>query len=461
MQGRGYLGFDTLVSVNNLSGLKTESVYGINTPYYFRYPVVTNSYVSGVKASTKTTTFVTQATGTGRYYSYPASSTSTDLVSNTTVTHKYKFDNYGNMTSDTAIIGSDAVVATTNTYAIVGGSVVPNKLSTTKTSSKYTGKPAFDTYKTFGYDAKGNLITTVDFADQALPVTSTHTVNTYGLPVSTTVSATGMASRTSYTDYDIKFRLPVRSKNALGHKSARTFNYALGVPLADSAANGLQTTYAYDEFGRLKSTTVPQGYSITQTMNWPRTGDPSGTIFSSTTTTPGKPTVKTCYDILGRAIRSEQNGFNNKKLTADFNYVPASYYGKAGLLTSQTSPYYTSETPEPVSYKYDAYGRVTETNDRGMTTLTAYSGKTVTTTNPSGQVTSKTVNAIGNLLSATDNGGTINYLYHSSGQPVSIAAVGATTTIEYDAYGRQVKLIDPDAGSVTNPSGIVSLMRML
>lgn len=57
------------------------------------------------------------------------------------------------------------------------------------------------------------------------------------------------------------------------------------------------------------------------------------------------------------------------------------------------------------------------------------------------------MNAIGNLLSATDNGGTINYLYHSSGQPVSIAAVGATTTIEYDAYGRQVKLIDPDAGT--------------
>ncbi|HNW55127.1 MAG TPA: toxin TcdB middle/N-terminal domain-containing protein, partial [Bacteroidales bacterium] len=258
MQGRGYLGFDTLVSVNSLSGIKTESVYGINTPYYFRYPVVTNSYVSNVATGIKTTNFVTQGRGTSGYYSYPASSTSTDLLSNTTVAHKYKFDNYGNMTSDTALIGSDAVVATNNTYAIVGDSAVPNKLSTTKTSSQYTGRAAFVTYKTFGYDAKGNLITTVDFADQAKPITSAYTLNNYGMPESTTVSAPGVTPRTSRTNYDTKYRLPVRSINALGYKSARTFNYALGVPLADSLPNGLQTTYAYDEFGRLKSTTVPQ-----------------------------------------------------------------------------------------------------------------------------------------------------------------------------------------------------------
>ncbi|MFA5971550.1 MAG: FG-GAP-like repeat-containing protein [Lentimicrobiaceae bacterium] len=447
LQGKGYLGFDTLVSVNNLSNIKTESCYGINSTYFFRYPLAVNSYVANVAANKKTFTFTTLSTGTKRYYSYPLQDISNDLVTNTTVTHDYTFDNAGNMLTDKATFGSDAVVTTTNDYIFKGGYIYKNRLNSSIVSSVYTGQPAFATKKSFTYDTKGNCTSTIDFADQAKPITSTYAFNSYGLPVSITISAIGITSRISRTDYDPKYRMPVRTINPVGYKSSRTYDYKYGVVLSDSAANGLITTYRYDEFGRMDTTLMPEGYAITQRLAWSKTGDPTGTFYSSTIFVPGKPTTKAYYDILGRAIRSESTGFANKTIYTDVNYVPATPYGKAGMLTSQSLPYYTGETPQPVKYKYDAYGRNTEIDDRAMTNKSSYSGKTVTNTDVANRTSTKTVNALGNVTAAIDNGGSIAYLYHSSGQPWQITAAGAVTTITYDAYGRQLTLADPDAGT--------------
>ena len=448
LQGKGYLGFDTLVSVNNLSNIKNESCYGINNIYYFRYPTAVNSYVANVAASKKTFTFTTLSTGTKRYYSYPLQDISNDLVTNTTVTHDYTFDNAGNMLTDKATFGSDAVITTTNDYIFVGGSYsYKNRINSSIVSSVYTGQPAFSTKKTYTYDTKGNCLSAIDFANQAKPITSTYVINSYGLPTSVTLSATGMTSRTNRTDYDSKYRMPVRSINPFGYKSSRTYDFKFGVALSDSSANGLITYYAYDELGRLKNTTVPQGYIMTQNLAWPKSTDPAGTIYSSTTIVPGKPTVKAYYDILGRGIRSETAGFSNKTLYTDINYVPASPYGKAGMLTSQSLPYYSGETQVPVSYKYDVYGRVTDIVGNSKSTRSVYSGKSVTTTDVSCLTSTTTMNALGNVIAATDDGGSIAYLYHSSGQPRQITAAGAVTTITYDAYGRQLTLTDPDAGT--------------
>lgn len=451
MQGRGYLGFDTFISENNLSNVKTESSYSVDGTFFIRYPLSVNTSVAGVLSDLKTFTFVTQSLGSKRFYSYPSKDISNNLVTSTTVTHDYTFDTYGNRLTDKATFGTDAVITTTNTYIAKPSSCVPNRVSTSIVSSVYTGQPAFAIKKSFTYDTKGNCLTTVDFADQAKPITTTYTYTTSscGLPLSVSVSASGMTARTSSTVYDSKYRMPISTTNPAGYVSEKTYNYGTGVTLTEKAPNGLITSYNYDELGRLINATVPKGYTIIQSLTWSASGDPAGTIFSKTTTIPGKPTLKAYYDILGREIRTESGGFNNKTLFTDINYLPASPYGKAGMLTSQTFPYYTGETPIPVSYKYDAYGRVTEVNDRSMINQTSYSGKTVTSTDVAGRGSSKTVNALGNVVSATDNGGNITYLYHSSGQPRQINAVSAVSTITYDPYGRQSSLADPDACTTT------------
>ena len=46
-------------------------------------------------------------------------------------------------------------------------------------------------------------------------------------------------------------------------------------------------------------------------------------------------------------------------------------------------------------------------------------------------------------------GGTIVYQYNAAGQPIEITASdGSSTTIEYDAFGRQTVLNDPNARTI-------------
>ena len=63
-------------------------------------------------------------------------------------------------------------------------------------------------------------------------------------------------------------------------------------------------------------------------------------------------------------------------------------------------------------------------------------------------MTTKSYNALGDLLSVTDPSGTISYTYHKSGQPATITAPGnVTTTMTYDNYNRRISIADPSAGT--------------
>jgi len=88
----------------------------------------------------------------------------------------------------------------------------------------------------------------------------------------------------------------------------------------------------------------------------------------------------------------------------------------------------------------------------GLTTEHIHDGLTTTVTPPAGasQASSRTHNAAGDLIRATDAGGTIYYYYYAPGFVRRIVAPGnAITTITYDPLGRQASLTDPNAGTIT------------
>ena len=60
------------------------------------------------------------------------------------------------------------------------------------------------------------------------------------------------------------------------------------------------------------------------------------------------------------------------------------------------------------------------------------------------------MNARGNVLTVSDDGGSIMHLLRDDGQPASITVSGGRKTIfTYDAYGRRIKIDDPSAGVQT------------
>ena len=66
----------------------------------------------------------------------------------------------------------------------------------------------------------------------------------------------------------------------------------------------------------------------------------------------------------------------------------------------------------------------------GSTTSYVYSLNTVSE-NKDGVSTSKTANVLGQLVSSTDAGGEVTYLYRADGQPDKITANGAETTLSH------------------------------
>jgi len=76
-------------------------------------------------------------------------------------------------------------------------------------------------------------------------------------------------------------------------------------------------------------------------------------------------------------------------------------------------------------------------------------GQRTVTENKNGRNTVTTFDGWGNVVQATDRMGyTVNFNYHSSGQPKQITAAGATFSMEYDNAGNQTKLTDPNAGTI-------------
>ncbi|GAB4014482.1 hypothetical protein [Spirosoma koreense] len=164
---------------------------------------------------------------------------------------------------------------------------------------------------------------------------------------------------------------------------------------------------------------------------------------------PGKPDVKTWYDLLGREVKKQTEGFNGQWLTQ------TQTYDARGNVSTSTQPYLPGETQLTTTTTYDTYNRVSTVNVTGIGTTTmgySYAGGnlTTTTTNPANQVSSKVTDASGQTISATDYGGTLTYTYNSQGNLLTVMNGSATVSAhQYDDYGRQTQLTDQNAGTTT------------
>ncbi|MFT4203483.1 MAG: RHS repeat-associated core domain-containing protein [Chitinophagaceae bacterium] len=232
----------------------------------------------------------------------------------------------------------------------------------------------------------------------------------------------------------------------ISKKAVLTYNSSFDKVATTRSAEGLTTSYTYDVFGRLKTTTLPEGYAVTRTLAW----ESSNGRYSVLESRPGGGSnVKTYYDLLGHKVRSEVSGFNDASL------VSTKTYNERQQLVSETAPRYGLEQAITTTYQYDDYGRLTNTSNGTASIAYAYQKLSggqykITTTNGAGQSTSKTKDPTGRVISATDNGGSIAYTYDSQGNQTQVSVNGTTAiTSVYDVYGSQTSLTDRNAGTVT------------
>ncbi len=269
-------------------------------------------------------------------------------------------------------------------------------------------------YETFEYDSEGNL--------------TNHTVK----PYSSTKTLT-----TSYT-YDAKKRWVETETNPMNLTT--TYGYD-GFGRMTSAKNYLNqtTTFEYDVLDRQTKTISPDGVTNQTAFAWNTTTN--GSIISVTSTATKRPTSIQYTNAFGQATRESEMSFGGTYSHVDY------VYDEYGRLLSKSEPY--ASTIRFIGYEYDTYDRVTKTTSPSNKIITTtYSGNTVTTVD-AGMSTSKTFDASGTFIQASDPAGNIIYTLRPDGQPLSIKTPDNTVTaFEYDAFGRQTKLIDPSAGAI-------------
>jgi RHS repeat-associated protein len=488
LQGRGFTGFAARTEVDSRSGIKTAWTYRQDFPYLGMPSsvVATQPNTNTITASSlQYSNLITSSQSFNeRIFPYVSSKTDTNnevSASNPSVDG----------------LGISQVVTTTSLHSTSGS---PATITVTTTDLTGTGQTfTTQTVNSFATDDVPNwclgfttqqtvtktlpnassLTRTVQFVkDAAAPaqcraqqqiveptqapwtVTTTYGFDSLGHITTETVTATGISARTTTTSYGSQGVAPVSMTNAANETTSRTHDYALGVSLTETDANGLQTVWQNDGFGRRIRETRPDGtatawvFSPCSVANG-YCGDTllRYQIFEQKLDTTGVGVIRTAiqrFDSLGRAKYQESQGFSGAFA------VVRTLYDNEGHIAQRSQPHFAGFAPYYTTFTYDLIGRaileqrqVSETDATLQSSVTSYARLTHSVTDPNSKVTTKISNALGETVQVTDSGsGVTQFEYDPFGNLTkTIDPAGNQDTATYNVRGFKMTSSDPDMGS--------------
>ncbi|XP_074649459.1 uncharacterized protein LOC141904717 [Tubulanus polymorphus] len=251
--------------------------------------------------------------------------------------------------------------------------------------------------------------------------------------------------RSVTTAYDSNGVRKVSTTNSLGH--TETYQYdRLGNTIAMVGANGLKTSWTYDDFGRKLSERRPDGSQINWSYQWDNTIPHAG--YKVSTSEPGKPSGRRIYDKLDRVIRIHTKDFNGKDVYEDITY------SGLGHVAKQSLPYKSTCRPSWVQYTYDVIGREVKV-DRPMdsnlrhVTRKVFKGLITESFDGKGHKTTTQRDVMDRMIKVIDaNGGELNYQYDAVGNLKKITdPAGNADEFIYDKVGNKIQMTDPDMGT--------------
>ncbi|WP_240467767.1 DUF6531 domain-containing protein [Streptomyces albus] len=274
----------------------------------------------------------------------------------------------------------------------------------------------------YGYDERGHLTTVTDALGHTQHLTSEAT----GLPV----SVTDALGHTTHVRRD-PFGRVVELTDPLGHPTRMGWTTE-GRPSWRENAEGARETWEWDGEGNLIRHTDPAGGTTCHTagpFDAPATRtEPDGARYAFSYDTEMRLTRVT--NPQGREWVYEYDAAGNLVAETDFNGARLTYeVDAAGRLTARTNA-----EGQTLRYKRDALGRVTEQRDE-----------------TTGEVTTFTYDAAGELTAAARPDAELELSYDAVGHVLSETVNGRTTTFAYDPLGRRT--------TRTTPSGLTSSWR--
>jgi len=515
LHGRGQLGFGWTESNNTQTGLVSKVTYRQDFPYTGMVASETQT-LNGKIISTKINTPQTRLSDKGRPIPFvsPVVITNNDIDGSylTTNTTTSILNEYGDVETSTTQTKRNGVANSTytsyvnNVYAKKASSLWHEKGLVTQSSVYKTGAQGTSptVITNYAYFSTGKLQSESGSVNGQAGLTKAYTYDLFGHINTTTISASDIATRVASTRYNSTGQYAETITNEMGHSAKITaFDFRWGAPLAKQDANGLVTTYIYNNLGELTETRLPGGNKTVTSKDWCTQNCTMPAINGSVQAQVAKyivttqafggsasaesyiPDVKVFYDKLGREIRKRTTSYDGKVIYMD------TAYDNLGRVVASTQAYYSHDTSNknPTTTSYDTLGRPTYVSIPGEgATQIIYDGFTSSTNgftirtikNVNNSVTGvgstqtavEVKNVIGQVLQNTDNDGNVLYYeYDAQGNKIktlmpSLNAAGAIAnakgtviTIGYDNFGRKTSMVDPNMGSWTYVYDLSSKLR--
>ena len=476
LAGRGFLGFASHTEFDRGTRIRQVSNFRQDFPYIGMPSTVVTKTESGTLISEEFTVYSSRnitASGSTRYFPFVSAQTQRDyeitspgtVARSEVINHFYDEADasfFGNLSRTATYVrpGSENSGAmpfytlVTNTYDndTSSGRWLLGRLKRSVVNKYGPSQPSLTRISAFEYSPSTGLLTAeiVEPDNAALTLRKSYLRDGYGNIYSTTLSGTGVTSRTSTTQFDSYRQFPTSVTNALGQISYVSYDAATGNITSSRDPNGLVTTWQYDGFGRKIQESRPDGTSTT----WSRAFGsasfyvPNG-VYSITTTSSDGSTAAAIYDVLDRPVGTQALGFSgsySRTLTT---------YDNAGRMVSRTMPFFGSSVGCSATWTYDAVGRAKSLtspdnggNCTGRLTQYSYGVRTQSVIDARGITSTREVNALGQLIRAQD-GASYNtyYAYDAFGNQTKVTdAANNVTTLQYDLRGRKVLMDDPDMG---------------
>jgi YD repeat-containing protein len=184
-------------------------------------------------------------------------------------------------------------------------------------------------------------------------------------------------------------------------------------------AADLSTTYDYDVLGRIKQVAAPGEAAVNYAYTEATSTAPAKATVTKTSTAAGRVEATTVFDDFGR-VSKEQRVLPAGTATRETDYTGSGW-------TQQVSEWEATPAHFTVFSNFDSFGRARKIRNPGQTETTATTIDYLGT-----RQIARTVN-----LGETLSGGTVQQQ-------------AATTTETYDAFGRLIKIDEPDSVSSTS-----------
>jgi RHS repeat-associated protein len=252
-------------------------------------------------------------------------------------------------------------------------------------------------------------------------------------------------------------QFPLSVTNALSQTSSTAWSYELGVPLSATDANGVNTSWTYDAFGRRTSEVRPDGTSTVR--SW--TACPSGcgslvryyvgeSIFAGVTPVTTRVVL---FDQMDRMLGEQSRIRTDLKYRDEWREFDA-----LGRVVKTYFPHYnTDPSPGFSTMAFDLVGRlsseshpISDTNPTPQVTSYYHEGLTSRIVDPQSKEKSTVVTAAGQLRASRDSDGNyqlFEYDPFENPKRVSDQAGNVLQTSDYNVRGMLTARTDMDMGS--------------